>query len=78
MQVINLISDRVSPNLEGITLALEQSEEAFEGGLGPLTVLPWLTYLALPVSLYRLMILLPAAFLLGLAVNIGGELKKYL
>jgi len=50
-----------------------------KAALMPLAVLPWVTYLALPVSLHPLMILLPAAFLLGLAVNIvAASFKKYL
>lgn len=50
-----------------------------KAALMPLAVLPWVTYLALPVSLHPLMILLPAAFLLGLAVNIvAASFKKYI
>jgi len=33
----------------------------------PLAVLPWITYLALPISVHPLLILLPSAALLGLA-----------
>lgn len=45
----------------------------------PLAVLPWVSYLALPVSVHPLVILLPGAILLGLAVNIAaGSFKKYL
>lgn len=40
---------------------------------------PWLLYLALPVSLHPLWVLLPSAGLLGLAVAItSGTFKKYL
>jgi integrating conjugative element membrane protein (TIGR03747 family) len=47
--------------------------------LMPLAVLPWVTYLALPVSVHPLLILLPGAVLLGLAVDIAaGSFKKYL
>lgn len=47
--------------------------------LVPLAVLPWGLYLALPVSVHPLLILLPAAILLGVAVNIAaGSFKKYL
>jgi integrating conjugative element membrane protein (TIGR03747 family) len=47
--------------------------------LVPLVVLPWVVYLALPVSLHPLLILLPSAVLLGLAVNLtAGSFKKYL
>jgi integrating conjugative element membrane protein (TIGR03747 family) len=47
--------------------------------LMPLTVLPWVVYLALPVSVSPLWILLPGAGLLSLAVNItAGSFKKYL
>ncbi|HBO0987396.1 TPA: TIGR03747 family integrating conjugative element membrane protein [Pseudomonas aeruginosa] len=47
--------------------------------LMPLAVLPWVTYLALPVSVHPLLVLLPCASLLGLAVNIAaGSFKKYL
>lgn len=47
--------------------------------LMPLLVLPWAIYLALPVSVSPLLILLPSAVLLGVAVNIAaGSFKKYL
>ncbi|MCL1861886.1 MAG: TIGR03747 family integrating conjugative element membrane protein [Proteobacteria bacterium] len=47
--------------------------------LWPLAVLPWGLYLALPVTVHPLLILLPAAILLGVAVNIAaGSFKKYL
>ena len=45
----------------------------------PLAVLPWVTYLALPVSVHPLLILLPSAVLLGVAVCIAAAtFKKYL
>ena len=45
----------------------------------PLAVLPWVTYLALPVSVNPLLILLPSAVLLGVAMDIAaGSFKKYL
>lgn len=45
----------------------------------PLAVLPWVVYLALPISVHPLLILLPSATLLGLAVSItAGSFKKYL
>lgn len=45
----------------------------------PLAVLPWVTYLALPVSVNPLLILLPSAALLGVAVCIvAATFKKYL
>jgi integrating conjugative element membrane protein (TIGR03747 family) len=45
----------------------------------PLAVLPWVIYLALPVSVHPLLILLPSALLLSVAVNIAvGSFKKYL
>ena len=45
----------------------------------PLAVLPWVTYLALPVNVNSLLILLPSAALLGVAMDIGaGSFKKYL
>ncbi|WP_338523999.1 TIGR03747 family integrating conjugative element membrane protein [Pseudomonas batumici] len=45
----------------------------------PLTVLPWVVYLALPVSVHPLWILLPTAFMLGVAVDItAGSFKKHL
>ncbi|EZQ20254.1 membrane protein [Halopseudomonas bauzanensis] len=45
----------------------------------PLLVLPWVVYLALPVSLHPLWILLPSAGLLCLAMNLtAGSFKKYL
>ena len=44
-----------------------------------LAVLPWVTYLALPVSVHPLLILLPSAALLGVAVCIASAtFKKYL
>ncbi|MGV8399263.1 TIGR03747 family integrating conjugative element membrane protein [Pseudomonas aeruginosa] len=47
--------------------------------LTPLAVLPWVVYLALPISVHPLLVLLPCAFLLGLAVSIAaGSFKKYL
>jgi len=50
-----------------------------KAALMPLTMLPWVVYLALPVSLHPLLILLPSAALLGLAVNLtAGSFKKYL
>lgn len=45
----------------------------------PLAVLPWVVYLALPVSVYPLWVLLPAAGMLGLAVDVTvGSFKKHL
>jgi integrating conjugative element membrane protein (TIGR03747 family) len=50
-----------------------------KAALAPLAMLPWVVYLALPVSLNPLLILLPSAALLGLAVNLTtGSFKKYL
>ncbi len=47
--------------------------------LMPLAVLPWVVYLALPFSIHPLLVLLPCAALLGLAVNIAAaSFKKYL
>jgi integrating conjugative element membrane protein (TIGR03747 family) len=47
--------------------------------LMPLAVLPWVTYLALPVSVHPLLILLPSAALLGVAVDVASAtFKKYL
>lgn len=47
--------------------------------LMPLAVLPWVVYLALPVSMSPLWILLPCAAILGLTVDIvAGSFKKYL
>jgi len=47
--------------------------------LMPLAVLPWVTYLALPVSVHPLLILLPSAVLLGVATNVAASsFKKYL
>ena len=49
-----------------------------QASLIPLAVLPWVTYLALPVSV-NLLILLPSAALLGVAVCIAAAtFKKYL
>ena len=50
-----------------------------KAALMPLAVLPWVTYLALPVSLHPLVILLPSAAMLGVATNIAASsFKKYL
>lgn len=50
-----------------------------KASLMPLAVLPWVIYLALPVSISPLLILLPSAILLGIAVAIAaGSFKKYL
>ncbi|MBP7654942.1 MULTISPECIES: TIGR03747 family integrating conjugative element membrane protein [Pseudomonadota] len=50
-----------------------------KASLLPLVVLPWVIYLALPVSLHPLWILLPSAALLSLATNLtAGSFKKYL
>lgn len=50
-----------------------------KASLIPLAVLPWVTYLALPVSVNPLPILLPSAVLLGVAMDIAaGSFKKYL
>lgn len=47
--------------------------------IGPALSVPWVLYLALPVSLHPLWVLLPGAGLLGLAVAItAGTFKKYL
>ena len=45
----------------------------------PLAVFPWMAYLALPVSVNPLLVLLPCALLLGLSVNVTiGSFKKYI
>lgn len=45
----------------------------------PIAALPWVIYLALPVSVHPLWILLPSAMLFSIAVNITvGSFKKYL
>lgn len=45
----------------------------------PAAILPWVVYLALPVSVPPLLILLPAAFLLAATVNLtAASFKKYL
>lgn len=50
-----------------------------KASLMPLAVLPWILYLTLPVSVHPLLVLLPSAVLLGLAVNItAASFKKYL
>lgn len=50
-----------------------------KAALMPLAVLPWVVYLALPISVHPLLILLPAATLLGLAVALtAASFKKYL
>ncbi|MDH0639271.1 MULTISPECIES: TIGR03747 family integrating conjugative element membrane protein [Pseudomonas] len=50
-----------------------------KASLMPLAVLPWILYLTLPVSVHPLLVLLPSAALLGLAVNLtAASFKKYL
>lgn len=50
-----------------------------KASLLPLALLPWVIYLAMPVSAHPLLILLPSAAMLGLAVNLtAGSFKKYL
>ncbi|CAJ3543964.1 integrating conjugative element membrane protein, PFL_4697 family [Burkholderia pseudomallei] len=45
----------------------------------PLAVLPWIAYLALPISTDPLLVLLPCAALLGLSVDVTvGSFKKHL
>lgn len=49
------------------------------GTIVPLAIVPWTLYLALPVSVSPLLILLPCAFLLGVAVCVTvSTFKKYL
>ena len=50
-----------------------------KASLIPLAVLPWIIYLTLPVSVHPLLVLLPSAALLGVAMNItASSFKKYL
>ncbi|WYX24918.1 TIGR03747 family integrating conjugative element membrane protein [Achromobacter xylosoxidans] len=50
-----------------------------KASLMPLIVLPWVIYLALPISLHPLTIILPGAASLGTAIDIAaGSFKKYL
>ncbi|WP_313024494.1 TIGR03747 family integrating conjugative element membrane protein [Pseudomonas lopnurensis] len=50
-----------------------------KASLLPLAVLPWIIYLTLPVSVHPLLVLLPSAALLGVAVCItASSFKKYL
>lgn len=47
--------------------------------LMPLLIFPWIVYLALPISLHPLTIILPSAAFLGMAIDIAaGSFKKYL
>lgn len=47
--------------------------------IAPLAILPWTLYLALPISVSPLLILLPCAALLGLAISItASSFKKYI
>ncbi|AZC91327.1 TIGR03747 family integrating conjugative element membrane protein [Pseudomonas chlororaphis] len=49
------------------------------GTIIPLTIVPWTIYLAIPISISPLLILLPCAFLLGISVCITvSSFKKYL
>lgn len=50
-----------------------------KASLIPLAVLPWVIYLAMPISVHPLLILLPSAALLGFAVALtASSFKKYL
>ncbi|MGL6077178.1 TIGR03747 family integrating conjugative element membrane protein [Methyloversatilis discipulorum] len=50
-----------------------------KAALMPLLVLPWVIYLAMPVSVSPVLILLPSAVLLGVVADIAaGSFKKYL
>ncbi|SOC44705.1 TIGR03747 family integrating conjugative element membrane protein [Shinella sumterensis] len=50
-----------------------------KASLMPLAVAPWVIYLALPISVHPLLILLPSAILLGIAMDVfAGSFKKYL
>lgn len=50
-----------------------------KASLLPLGVLPWVIYLAMPISVHPLLILLPSAALLGFAVSLtASSFKKYL
>ena len=50
-----------------------------KASLLPLAVLPWVIYLAMPISVHPLLILLPSAALLGFAVALtASSFKKYL
>lgn len=50
-----------------------------KASLMPIAVLPWVAYLALPVSVHPLLILLPSAALLGVGTDItAATFKKYL
>lgn len=47
--------------------------------IGPALALPWVIYLALPISISPLLIMLPCAVLVGVVVNITvASFKKYL
>ncbi|TVT81958.1 TIGR03747 family integrating conjugative element membrane protein [Pseudomonas sp. H3(2019)] len=49
------------------------------GTILPLTIVPWTVYLAIPISISPLLILLPCALLLGVSVCITvSSFKKYL
>ncbi|MGK8436762.1 TIGR03747 family integrating conjugative element membrane protein [Ectopseudomonas hydrolytica] len=50
-----------------------------KASLAPLALMPWIIYLTLPISLHPLLVLLPSAVLLGIAVCItASSFKKYL
>ncbi|VFR27517.1 putative membrane protein [plant metagenome] len=50
-----------------------------KAALLPLAVLPWVIYLAMPIAVHPLLILLPSAALLGLVVALAASsFKKYL
>lgn len=50
-----------------------------KAALMPLVVLPWMVYLALPISVHPLLILLPSTAVLGFAVALtASSFKKYL
>ena len=50
-----------------------------KASLMPLAIAPWVIYLALPISMHPLLILLPSAILPGIAMDVfAGSFKKYL
>ena len=72
-RLMRVLQTSILPGVAPLAAALPSSS------LMPLAVLPWVVYLALPVSVHPLLILLPSAVMLGTAVDIAaGTFKKYL
>ncbi len=78
---IGLIDGLVRRDIRRFTAGRESGFVYHRGraSILPIAVLPWVTYLAMPISINPLFVLLPFAVLLGIAVDVTvGSFKKYL